>query len=256
MSIDAILPAGGRISGDFARETGTEIKALIALCGRTLLERTLATLRATGRVGRIVVIGPREVVEHPCPHAADAALMEAGSGPANIVRGMEWLWNASGGRYPERILIITTDLPFLTAQAVTGFLDACPADVDVCLPLTRRREFEAGFPGLTIEYVRLRDGQWTMGCAFLVSPTAIANNRAMIERAFAGRKSQIAMVRLLGPLFIVRFLARRLTVADIERRGLQLLGCTGAGIRGCAPELALDIDQPQDYHYALLNCRR
>lgn len=254
-NIDAILPAGGRISGDFAREAGTEVKALIALCGRTLLERTLTTLRATGRVGRIVVIGPPEVVAHPCARAADAALPEGASGPANIVRGMEWLCDASGGCYPERILIITTDLPFLTPQAVNGFLDACPREVDVGLPLIGRQEFAARFPGLTIKYVRLRDSEWTMGCAFLVNPTAITRNRVMIERAFAGRKSQIAMVRLLGPLFIVRFVTRRLTIGHIQERCLQLLGCTGAAVRGCSPELALDIDLPQDYHYALLNCR-
>jgi len=233
-------------------ETGTEIKALIALDGRTLLERTIATLRATGRVERIVVIGPREVVEHPGARAADAALMEAGSGPANILRGMEWLPGAGGGS--ERTLVITTDLPFLTPSAVTGFLDACPPQADICLPLTRRAEFEGRFPGLAIEYVRLRDGEWTMGCAFLVNPAAIARNRQMIEHAFAGRKRQLAMVRLLGPLFILRFLFRRLGVADIERRCVQLLGCTAAGVPGCAPELVLDIDGPQDYHYAVEHC--
>ena len=254
MKVDAILPAAGRISGDFAVEAGAEIKALIPLCGRNLLERTVATLRATGRVGRIVIIGPRELTAHPAARAADAALPEVGSGPANILRGMEWLYEANGGRHAEQVLILTTDLAFLTSQAITSFLDACPGGLDACLPLIRREEFEARFPGLVIEYVRLRDGEWTMGCVFLVNPAAIARNRAMIERAFAARKSQIRMVRLLGPVFIARFLTRRLAIPHIEERCLKLLGCTGAGIRGCAPELALDIDRPEDYRYAAAHC--
>jgi len=67
-------------------------------------------------------------------------------------------------------MIVTTDLPFLTPQAITDFLDICQPDLEICVPLIRREEFEERFPGLKIEYVRLRDGQWTMGCAFLLSP--------------------------------------------------------------------------------------
>ncbi len=36
----------------------------------------------------------------------------------------------------------------------------------------------------------------------------------------------------------------------IEQRCLDILGCTGSGIRGLAPELAFDIDYPEDYRYA------
>jgi len=86
-----------------------------------------------------------------------------------------------------------------------------------------------------------------MGCAFLVRPEALERNRETINKTFLARKSQIGMARLLGPLFVARFLTHRLTVADIERRCLSLLGCSGRGIRGCAPELAMDIDGPEDY---------
>jgi len=253
MQVDAILPAGGRISGAFAAEAGAEIKALIELGGRTVLERTLAALRATGRVLRVVVIGPAEVAAHPGARAADVVLPAGASSPTNILRGIEWLRDAHGGSLPDRVLVLTTDLPFLTPQAIAGFLDACPPDAEICLPLIRRQEFEARFPGLSIDYVRLPDGELTMGCAFLVKPAAIIANRAIIERAFAARKSQIAMVRLLGPAFILRFLTHRLTTAHIRRRCFELLGCDGVPIPGSAPELAFDIDRPVEYRYARLN---
>jgi len=251
MKVDVILPAGGRISGAFAAEAGTEIKALLPLGGETVLERTLAALRATGRVGRIVLIGPAEVIEHPAARDADAALLEGESGPANVLRGLEWLREADGGRHAERALIVTTDLAALTPEAITNFLDACPADADICLPLIRRAEIQARFPGLSLDYVRLRDGEWTMGCAFLVNPDAVARNHHLIVRVFAARKSQLAMARLLGPLFIVRFLMRRLTVREIEQRCLQILGCTGSAVRACAPALAFDLDDLVDYRYAI-----
>jgi molybdopterin-guanine dinucleotide biosynthesis protein A len=253
--VDAILPAGGRISGDFAAEAGAEVKALISLNGRTVLERTIAALRGTGRVGRIVVIGPEEVSAHPAAQVADAALPEGGqSSPANILRGLEWLRNARGG-HPDRVLIVTTDLPFITPEAITSFLDACPRDLDICIPLLQRAEFEARFPDFPLEYVRLRDGEWAMGCAFLVNPQAIIAHRARIEQVFALRKSQIGMMRLLGLRFIARFLLRRLTIKDIERRCLEILDCSGGAIYGCPPELVFDIDLPEEYRYAVEHVR-
>lgn len=251
MIVDAILPAGGRISGPFAREANAAIKALIQLGGWTVLERTLASLGATGRVRRTVLIGPEEVLSHPAARSADVALAEGNSGPANIFRGLEWLYVANERRYSERVLILTTDLPFLTPDAIRGFLDACPAGIDLCMPILNREEFEARFSYRSARYVPLRDGEWMIGCAFLVDPAALVRNRSAVERVFAARRSRVGMARILGPAFVLRFLARRLTVGHIEQRCQEMLGCTGRGIRGCAPELALDIDYPEDYRYAV-----
>ncbi len=258
---DAVLPAGGRIAGSFAQEAGAQIKALIALGGRTLLERTIDALRDTGRIGRIVVIGPDELRNHAATRAADAVLPEAESGPANIFRGLQWLSQQSDKlpngaqtnalQEAHRVLVVTTDLPFLTAQAINGFLEACPATAEVCVPIIRREAFEACFPDSCGFYVRLRDGEWTMGCAFLLNAPALTRNRLHIERIFEARKSQLAMARLLGPLFIARFLCGRLEVAHIQARCESVLGCTGHAVLGCAPELAFDIDQPEEFRLAV-----
>jgi hypothetical protein len=154
--------------------------------------------------------------------------------------------------HAERVLILTTDLPFLTADAIGGFLDACPPGLDLCVPVLNREEFEARFSRSHSRYVHLRDGEWMIGCAFLINPAAIMRNQTMVQRVFAARRSQIGMARLLGPLFILRFLTRRLTVRQIENKCLELLGCTGGAVRGCAPDLAFDIDYPQDYRYAVM----
>ena len=89
--IDVILPAGGRIGGGFAAETGVEIKALLPVGGCTILERTLEAARATGRVNRAVIIGPEALKEDPAARGADAVLAEGASGPQNAFRGLEWL---------------------------------------------------------------------------------------------------------------------------------------------------------------------
>jgi len=183
-------------------------------------------------------------------------LPETSSGIGNILRGLEWVRGANEGACSEPVLILTTDLPFLTADAITGFLDACPPEMELCAPVLSRQEFEARFTRSDSRYVSLRDGDWTIGCAFLIRPQAVFKNRVMIERVFAARRSQLGMARLLGPLFVLRFLTRRLSVNQVETKCLQLLGCAGVGIRGCAPELAFDIDYVSDYRYAATQWRQ
>ena len=248
--VDVILPAGGRISGEFAAETGVGVKALIEIGGRTVLQRTLDALRATGRVRRAIVIGPDEIREHPCSRSADAVLPEGGdSGPANILRGIEWLRETDGSR-ADRVLIVTTDLPFLTPHAISGFIDSCRSDVDLCAALVSRKAFEERFPGSENQYVPLADGEWTLGCGFLVNPEAIVANRDHIERVFAARKSQIGMARLLGLSVIIRFKMGRLSVSHIEKRCSKILGCSGKAVPGSPPELAFDLDHIGEYRYA------
>jgi CTP:molybdopterin cytidylyltransferase MocA len=245
MKVDVVLPAGGRIGDGPA---GTEVKALLPIGGVPLLTRTLLALRATGRAGLIAVIGPPEVAPHAAS-LADVVLPESDSGAANILRGMEWVQAANSGA-AARLLVLTTDLPFLTPEAIRGFLDACPPDRDICVPVLERKELRARFPGHHGRFVPLRDGAWAIGCAFLVNPEAMTGNQHLIRRVFAARRSQLGMARLLGPGFTVRFLARRLTLPQIEAKCLTMLGCSGAAVRGCAPELGFDIDYPADYAYA------
>lgn len=249
--IDVILPAGGRISGEFAAATGVGVKALIEIGGRTVLQRTIDALRATGQVRRAIVIGPDEIRQHPCSQSADAVLPEGGdSGPANIIRGIEWLRETDGSR-ADRVLIVTTDLPFLTPEAISTFIDSCPSDVDLCAALVSRKSFEERFPGSVNPYVKLADGDWTLGCGFLVNPEAIETNRDHVERVFAARKSQIGMARLLGLGFIIQLVTHRLTVGRVEARARQMLGCSGKGIPGSPPEFAFDMDHIGEYRYAI-----
>jgi len=251
VKVDAVLPAGGRVPTGFAREAGAEIKALIPFGRRTILERVLRALRDTDRIRRIVLIGPDELRRHDAARAADAALPEVESGIDNIYRGLERLKELNRGQYTDRVLIMTTDLPFAAPGGIVGFLDACPSESDICLPLISRMEFQERFPGAPNFFVHLRDGDWTIGCTFLVNPETLARSRPTVEDAFAARKNPIAMARLLGLMFVLRYVAGGLTIAQIERRCLEITGCTGTGVRGCAPELSFDIDRLDEFRYAI-----
>ena len=278
--LDVILPAGGRITGEFAQMAGTEIKALIDLDGETILRRAISTLRAAGRIGRIAVIGSEAVLAEAKACSADILLPEGESGPDNILRGLAALEEEKKKRRKEeekrqgtgnreqgteekslstinyqlsttsKVLILTTDLPFLTADALNVFLQACPPDADIALPIMTEAEFTSRFPGTQNEYARLRDGGYTLGCAFVVDGAALLRNEAHLRALFDARKSQWQMARLIGFGTILKFVTRRLTVEDLEAKASAIAGCRGIAIRHMPPELAYDIDLPAEYEYA------
>ena len=244
---DAVLPAGGRITGDFAAQVGTEIKALIRFNGETILRRTIRTLRETGRIRQIIVIGSEEVAEETrCCGADVIALPEKPTGTENILSGLAYVAQTPG----QKAFVVPTDLPFATPEALLAVLDAGNAQTEVLVPVVRREDFERAFPGVQSIYVPLREGEMTLGCAFRLDPNAILRNQAALDRVFNARKSNMAMAKLLGVGFILRYLTKTLSVLHIEARCEAILGCRGAAMLNAPASLAYDIDTPEDYEFA------
>lgn len=247
--VDVILPAGGRISGEFANLAGTETKALIPWGSRTILQRTLETFRAIEGVNRVAVIGGAEVLTQAQESGAEGVVREGATGPENIYRGLEWL--RSQPDPADRVVIATTDLPFLSPQAVIEFLNACRDDAHIGVPVIRGEVFDAHFPNTVSEYVSLKEGNVTIGCVFQISPEALFQARSQIERLFEARKNILAMARAVGAGTILRLLTKQLAVRHIEARCQKTIGCSGYAVMDAHPELAYDIDTVEDYKIAL-----
>jgi GTP:adenosylcobinamide-phosphate guanylyltransferase len=247
MTYDVILPAGGHVKDDLAAESGTDVKAMIRFGDETILARTIRVLGESGFAGRIVAIGG-DAVQAEAKRLGAHGLPEASTGPENILNGLRWLRTQPNP--PSKVMVVTTDLPFLTPDIIQRFVDLCPTDRAITVPLISRKEWEDRFPGSTAMFVTLGDGQWTTGCAYLLDANALESSMPQIEKVFAQRKSKIGMVKLLGPVFAYRFLRKTLTVPQIEAKIQSMLGCSGAAVRGAPPELAYDIDDLEDYAFA------
>lgn len=245
---DVILPAGGRLKPDFAQKVGTDIKALIEFEGLTILERTLVALHSSGRVRRAIVIGNDALKKVPLDENC-TVLPETDSGPGNILAGLKYLLKQPDA--PTKVMVATTDLPFLTPELINDFIDACPADKDICVPLVNKKDWEKRFPGSTATFVPLRDGSWTAGCVYLIDVKALEGSMPRIEKVFENRKSVLGMAKLLGPVFLMKFLFKTLTIPDVEAKIVSMLGCSGAAIPNAPVEFAYDIDDFEDYDYAM-----
>jgi len=252
LNVDVLLPAGGRVKGDFASLAGNEVKALIDFDGKSILERTLQAVRSIDapglRIHRVAVVGPTSTHTLARASGADYVLPETQTGSENILLGIDFLQSRS--TTTDRILIMTTDMPFVTADSIQGFIARCPSDAQVCVPVVERECFEKIYPGLIRTDTHLSDGWFRLGGMFLVDANALLTNRVHLERVFEARKSNLKLAALIGLPMVLKYIARRLSSDDILQRAAQILQVSGAVIKGAPPEIGFDIDLQEEFEYA------
>jgi hypothetical protein len=204
-----------------------------------LLHPVLAAIHAAG-IADIAVVGGRELE----PHRGAARLIPAApDGATNIARALD-AWPSG-----DDLLFATSDLPFITGADLAAFLAASTGH-DLTLPLAGAAAYEAAYPGAPPHITELGGERVANGSVFFIRAGARAAVRTVAGRFFEARKSALGMARLLGSALLVRYLIRRLRIADIERRAASVLGVRAAAIPDAAPGLCYDVDTLADYRYA------
>jgi molybdopterin-guanine dinucleotide biosynthesis protein A len=238
--IDAVITAGGRLPSDLAARYGTDIKARVKIGGESLLARTVAALRGVPAVARIAVVG------------AEAAKSEADVDDfiAEKATGEENLLAALGAAQGDRTLYCASDMPFISARALTDLLERAPEPACVVYPIYTRDEFHAAYPAGRTSFAKLADGEWTGASAFVVRAATLLQHERAITRAFAARKSLSSLAALFGPSLMLSYLRGALRVSDVELRAGKLLGGPVVALRGADAALALDCDDATDFDYA------
>ncbi len=239
---NAVITAGGRVDGEFARELGTPVKALAPFDGKTFLQLTLEALRGAG-IDRVAVVGGAEV-RSACEGSVERVIDESPDGAENLRRALH-AWDTQ-----TPLLYLTSDMPFITPQTLTAFLDRVPRQ-SLALPLTEWNDFEHRFPGAPPFGLTLAGEKVVNGGAFVIPPHAHERIEHFAMRFFDARKSVWRMARLTGPVLLLQFALRRLGITQLEAHARRLLGIDAVAVRGAPAELAYDVDILEEYRYAI-----
>lgn len=245
--LGAIVLANGG-ADQLAESCGVAHKALLELDGKMMVEQVLAALQSCPEVGEIVVA---------CAEGGPVAAALAGRFALAETADQSFLGGIEAGfarlERGRRALLVTCDMPLLTATATGDFIAAVrqrpEADLVysmVDIELTRQR-----FPAARRTSVRLRDGNFTAGGLAAISPRFLQHCGPRLMAAFAARKSKLALGRLLGISFLVRFALGLLRVEDIVRRAESLLDCRAAAVCLAHAECGFDVDSKADLEAAL-----
>jgi hypothetical protein len=209
-----------------------------------MLARMIDALSGAG-VSHIAVVGGDEV-RAACAASVDRVVDESPSGSENLLRALR-AWPDS-----ERVLYATSDLPYVTSAAIKDFADRVGHGT-LAVSLTDFGAFTTRFPGAPPFGITLAGERVVNGGLFSIPQGAGEKLAGVAQRFFEARKRPWRMASLVGPAVLIRFLSGRLRVADLEAMALHVLAVPAQALRGCAPELAFDVDAIDEYRYACAN---
>lgn len=148
-------------------------------------------------------------------------------------------------------LLLACDLPCLTTEAVSAFMDQVEKNrVGLSYGMVSREVSEAAFPGTPHTYVRLKEGTFCGSGLFAMAPQYFPSLRSFTDRSARSRKSIIKLTQILGIPFLIKLLLKRLSLRDVEERASELFGFPARGIPSEFPEIAFNVDDPRSLSLA------
>ena len=243
------LVLGGGDAGDlFAVSHGAAVKGLVHVAGQPMALHVLQALRATGRVSKVIYIGP---TTPEMDALIDLQLADAGGLIDNLSTGLKALEGiqedgqegASG-----RALVLTADIPMLQPQDLLDVFAQAEAmpDAGLLYPVVRREDCEAAFPGVKRTYVRVRDGTFTGGNIFFFSPDLVDRFLPRLREVLAARKAPLRLAAQVGFGTLLRLVTGRLTVHGLEAAVSRLLEVEARGIITPHASIGTDVDKESD----------
>ncbi len=249
-SVDAVILGGGTIKrpdGEAASGPADMAgKGLLKLGNREMIEYIIDALQGVKTLRRIIIVAPEPALHESWAERVDAVIPTVGSAVENAVAGLQYL-KASDSGMPKYVLVMTCDIPLVTAEAINDFLERCSAaDNDVYYPVILKEVVEAKYPETKRTYASLKDGTVTGGNFALLEPEIILANLDLLEQVYASRKSVFKIFRILGPKIIVKFILKRLALSDLEARVATIVKAKIKVIITPYPEIGIDVDKQED----------
>ena len=207
-----------------------------------MVTRTVAGLRSSSRIDRIVVVAPPSAAAHP-------ALAGASEVRGDGARMIESLRSGLQGFTEDAVVIVAaSDLPLLDADAVDEFVDAALArELDLAYACLERRFHEARYPEFPHTWARMREGSFCGGGLVALRPRVLTRLATLLDALGRARKSPLRLAALFGWDAAARFALGRLSIEMAEARAARLLGGARVGaIRCTLPQVALNVDRASD----------
>ena len=243
----AIVLAGGPRDAVAALEPGAPNKAFVRVAGRTLLARTLDAIDATPSLGPVVIVAPPSARDR-AELASDGAVGEPRDVRDDGATMAESLCSGLRGLDPDALVFVcASDLPILSRRALEDFLSRARAsDADLVYAAVERTTHEARFPNVPHTWATLRDGTFCGGGCIAMRPRVLPALEDVLGALGAARKNPLRLAGIFGVPTLLRYAAKRLTIARVERRASQILRAPAAVAICAYPEIAVNVDRVTD----------
>jgi len=250
---NALVLAGRRGPTDPLTEVrGDTHRALLEVVGVPMLIRVVRALRASSCVDRIAVSiddpsafetvpelseleASGEIVRHPSLSSPSRSVHDA----------------LNAHLLGDRVLVTTADHALLTPKIIDHFA-ACAeqSDADLAVGVVAESVIRASFPSTTRTYLRFREGGYSGANLFAFRSRQALRAADFWIRAEAFRKQPWRLASTFGPMTLLLFALRRLSLEEALKRASRAIGCRIRAVPLPFAEAAIDIDRPSDLDLA------
>ena len=243
----AIILAGQRPGIDpVAAAFGEHYKALVPVCGVSMLERVLRTLLDVPAIARVIILAqdPGSLIGGALAWAAvhpRVALAESAGGISQSIAGV-----AGTSIAPWPVLVTTADHPLLTRAMVETFLEQS-AGSDVSVAAVERRTMLARYPESRRTWLKFNDGAYSGANLFTLRNDRTGPALNLWARAEKDRKQAIRLFWHFGPVLALRAITRTIGFAEALRRAGTRLDMSAKLVALDFPEAAIDVDKIDDH---------
>ncbi len=233
MPIPVVVLGGGSLKGE------ERPKAFLSLKRRWLIEWVIGALKGIPQLGEVLVFLPtvkkgKKLKGVKVDFTQNGLLDKLKKGVESFPQA-DWL------------LIVSGDLPLLTPEAISDFLERCSYfSADGYYSVLSRSTMESSFPQTIRTYARLKEGCLTGGNVILLRPEVLKDNWELGKKILAARKKPLQLAQILGLKVVLKFLLRSLTVKEAEERLSRLTGYNLKAVFTPYAEMGLDVDKKED----------
>ena len=235
MQVDAVVLSGGTLKG------WEGPKGFLKLGDKSMVEMVIKALKEAPSVRNIVVVVPFSDISKWEKRFGTQVVYSDGDLLSNLEVGLKML------KESDLVLIVSGDIPLITAEAVEDFLFRCSqVPADGYYPIISKEWVQRKFPQTKRTYATLREGTFTGGNFILVRPQVILSNWSWVKKFYEGRKSPFQQASFLGLSVILGFLTKTLTIRKAEERLSKLIGANLKAVITPYPEIGTDVDKEED----------
>ena len=220
---------------------------LVDVAGKPSLQRVLEAIAGAREAEAGLVCGPAASVYHN--HSGLRHMVESS--------GFQWLAPAQGPsasairavealkRFP--VFITAGDHALLTPELIDRFCkEAATTGGDFVAGFVPYALVQKAYPESRRTVHRYRDGAVCGSNLFAVFNHQGVQALRFWQAVEMERKRPWKIAQKLGPLFLLRFLARQVSLADALKRLSRLSGCTVAAVEVDSAQAAVDVDSLAD----------
>ena len=243
MAATAVVLAGSRPGVDpFARSHGTDLKALIPVGGKPMVQRPVDALLASADVDRIRVLAQQpDRIREVLPSDPRISIEASGD---TIASTLEKLCVDPGTAWP--ILVTTADHALLTPEMVADFLGKSQG-ADIAIGAVTRDALMKRLPQTQRTWLKFRGGAYSGANLFLLGGPKIRSTLELWRSNEQNRKKAWRMLLTVGLFAGLGALLRLRTLQQTLDSVGRKLNLNIRAVELSDPLAAVDVDKPADH---------